>query len=103
MTCCTSRLGQLTMGSLETLPLTFDVTAVLLAGEVISNPQAYLVQQNTGLDYSAGRSGSVAISGTTLTQVVTALQPRTVYHLTIQFQVAPGKIWAPYLEIDCPE
>ena len=91
------------MGSLETLPLTFDASGIVLPGETIGTATAQLVQLDTGAEYSAGRVGQVAVAGTDLTQTVTALVPRKRYRLVIQFQVAVNKVWAPYLVIDCPE
>lgn len=91
------------MGSLETLPLTFDASDIVLPGETIATATAQLVQVDTGLDYEAGRIGQVAVAGTDLTQTVTGLLPRKRYRLVIQFEVAVGKVWAPYLLIDCPQ
>jgi len=91
------------MSSFETLPLTFDASDIVLPGESIATAIAQLVQVDTGVDYAAGRVGAVAVAGTELTQTVTALLPRKRYRLVIQFQVAVGKVWAPYLMIECPQ
>jgi hypothetical protein len=91
------------MGSLETLPLTFDATLVLLPGEAIAWAQATLTQLDTGLEYDAGLVGPVAIAGTDLTATITGLLPRKRYRLVLQFEVAANKVWAPSLTIDCPE
>jgi len=92
------------MGSLETLPLTFDATPVLLPGESVVWATATLTQVDNGLDYSAeGLVGEVAIAGSDLTATVTALLPRKRYRLVIQFEVAANKVWAPSLLIECPE
>jgi hypothetical protein len=90
------------MASQETLPLTFDATSILLPGESIGSATAQLVQVDTGADYAAGRVGAVAVAGADLTQTVTGLVPRKRYRLVIQFNVAIGKTWAPYLMIECP-
>jgi hypothetical protein len=91
------------MGSLETLPLTFDTTPILLPGETVAWAQAQLIQVDNGQDYStAGLIGPVAIAGNELTATVTSLLPRKRYRLTIQFEVAANKDWAPYLLIECP-
>jgi hypothetical protein len=90
------------MGSLETLPLTFDASDLVLEGEAISSATSQLVQIDTGQDYAAGRLGDVAVAGTDLTQTVTGLLPRKRYRLVIQFEVAVNKVWAPYLLIECP-
>jgi hypothetical protein len=105
MSCCEIAVSPETfpMASQETLPLTFDATDQLLAGETISNPTAQLIQLDTGQDYAAGRQGAVVVAGALLTQTVTALVPRKRYRLVIRFEVALGKAWAPYLLIDCPE
>lgn len=91
------------MASQETLPITFDATSILLPGESISSATAQLVQLDTGVEYAAGRLGTVAVAGTELTQTVTALAPRKRYRLVMQFAVAANKVWAPYLTIECPE
>jgi hypothetical protein len=91
------------MGSQESLPLSFDASAVLLVGESISNAESQLIQIDNGQDYVAGRPTGVTVAGALLTQTVTALQPRKRYRLVIQFSVALNKTWAPYLMIDCPE
>jgi len=92
------------MGSLETLPLTFDATPVLLPGESVLWAQATLTQIDTGQDYSAvGLLGPVAVAAADLTATVTSLLPRKRYRLVIQFEVAPNKVWAPYLLIECPQ
>ena len=92
------------MGSLETLPLTFDAMPVLLEGESVAWAQATLTQIDNGVDYSsAGLVGTVAIAGTDLTATVTSLLPRKRYRLVLQFEVAANKVWAPYLLINCPE
>jgi hypothetical protein len=65
---------------------------------------ATLTQIDNGQDYSAaGLLGPVAVGTTDLTQTVTSLLPRKRYRLVIQFEVAPNKVWAPYLLIECPE
>jgi len=91
------------MASQETLPLTFDATSILLEGETIATATAQLVQVDTGLDYTAGLLGPVAVAGPELTQTVTGLLPRKRYRLVIQFEVAANKVWAPHLMIECPE
>ena len=92
------------MGSLETLPLTFDATPILLPGESVAWALATLTQLDNGQDVSAvGLTGPVAVAGTELTATVTSLLPRKRYRLVVQFEVAPNKVWAPYLVIDCPE
>ena len=105
MSCCEIAVSEATfpMASQETLPLTFDATAALLAGESVSNAQASLIQLDTGQNYAAGLIGPVAVNGALLTQTVTGLVPRKRYRLVIQFNAAIGKIWAPYLLIECPE
>lgn len=92
------------MGSLETLPLTFDATPVLLEGETIAWAQATLTQLDNGVDYSAtGLLGPVAIAGNDLTATVSSLLPRKRYRLVVQFEVAANKVWAPHLVIECPQ
>ena|SRR5215831_2033818 len=91
------------MSSHETLPLAFDVSALLLVGETPTSPSALLIQLDTGLDYPAGRTGTPIIQGTQIIQTVTALQAGKHYRLVIEFNAAAGKIWAPSLLIDCPE
>jgi len=91
------------MSSHETLPLAFDVANLLLAGETPSGPSATLTQIDTGQDYVSGHPGVPIIQGTQLIQTVTALQPGKRYRLIIQFTAAAGKVWAPSLNIDCPE
>lgn len=92
------------MSSLETLPLVFDAAPVLLAGESILWAQATLVRMDNGQDVSAdGLVGPVAVAGSDLTATVTGLVPRKRYRLSIQFEVAVNKVWAPYLLIECPE
>ena len=65
------------MGSLETLPISFDATPVILPGESIAWAEASLTQIDNGQDYSAlGLIGPVAIAGNALTTTVTsALRP----------------------------
>jgi hypothetical protein len=105
MSCCSLAVspGSFEMASQETLPITFDATSLLLTGESISVASAELVQMDTGIDYSAGKLGPVAVAGAQVTQTVTGLVPRKRYRLTIQFTVAVNKTWAPYLVIECPE
>jgi hypothetical protein len=92
------------MGSLETLPLTFDATSVLLPGESVAWAQATLTQLDNGQDYSAiGLLGPIGIDGTDLTATVSSLLPRKRYRLVVQFEVAPNKVWAPSLLIECSE
>lgn len=91
------------MGSLETLPLVFDATPILLPGEAIDSAIAFLVQIDNGLAYDAGLVGPVAVAGSELTATVTGLLPRKRYRLVVQFEVAPNKVWAPYLMIECSE
>lgn len=92
------------MGSLETLPLTFDATQLLAQGESIAWAQASLTQLDNGEDYSAtGLVGTVGVAGTDVTATVTSLEPRKRYRLVIQFEVAANKVWAPSLLIECPE
>ena len=92
------------MGSLETLPLTFDAASLLLPGEAVAWAMATLTQLDNGQDYSTiGLTGPVAVAGSELTATVTSLVPRKRYRLTIQFEVAPNKVWAPVLTIECPE
>jgi len=93
----------LSMGSQETLPLTFDAAASLLVGESIQSATASLMQLDNGTSYPSGLQGAVLIDGAALTQTVTALLPRKRYRLTIQYHVASNKIWAPYLDIECPD
>lgn len=91
------------MGSLETLPLTFDAAPVLESGESVTWALATLTQIDNGVDYSTtGLAGPVAIAGSELTATVTSLLPRKRYRLVIQFEVAPNKVWAPQLLIECP-
>jgi hypothetical protein len=91
------------MGSAETLPLTFDTTSILLPGESIAWALATLTQLDNGLEYDAGLLGPVAIAGPDVTATVTGLLPRKRYRLVVQFEVAPNKVWAPSLMIECPE
>lgn len=91
------------MGSLETLPLTFDAASVILPGESVAWALAQLVQVDNGVDVSnVGLVGPVAVAGTQMTATVTSLEARKKYRLTIQFEVAANKQWAPYLLIECP-
>jgi|SRR5215469_9348592 len=89
------------MTSQETLPLTFDASALVDADQNINWATAQLIQLNLGTDYAAGRYGPVQIDGATLTQIVTALIPRQRYRLVLQFSTDPNTIWAPYLIVDC--
>lgn len=92
------------MGSLETLPLTFDTTPVLLPGESVAWAQATLTQLDNGEDYSSiGLLGPVAMVGPELTATVSSLLPRKRYRLVVQFEVAANKVWAPSLLIECSE
>lgn len=91
------------MGSQETLPIAFDVSALLLTGETPSSPSAQLIQIDTGTNYTAGMSGGPAFAANIVTQTVTGLTPRKRYRLVISFQAATGKTWSPYLNIECPE
>ena len=93
----------LEMSSYETLPLAFDVADLLLVGETPTAATAQLIQIDTGMDYASGHPGSPIIQGTQLVQTVTGLQIGKRYRLVMQFQAAPGKIWAPSLLIECPE
>ena len=89
------------MTSLETLPLTFDASALVDADQNINSAVAQLIQLNVGVDYAAGRYGPVQINGTDLTQIVTALVPRQRYRLVIQFTSDGLTVWAPYLIVEC--
>jgi hypothetical protein len=91
------------MSSFETLPITFDVTELLIDGETVSLPSSTLVQLDTGLDYAAGHPSAPAIQGALIIQTVTALEAGKRYRLIVQFDAAVGKTWAPSLLIDCPE
>lgn len=89
------------MDSWEQLPLTFDCSSVVNAGQIISMASAQLIQLNIGRAYAGGLYGAVQINGTDLTQVVYQLVPPNRYRLVMQFQTAPQTIWAPYLIIEC--
>jgi hypothetical protein len=91
------------MGSAETLPLTFDTTSILLPGETIAWATARLTQLDNGVAYDDGLLGPVAVAGTDLTATVTGLLPRKRYRLVVQFEVAPNKVWAPSLLIECSQ
>ena len=90
------------MASQETLPISFDATPILVEGETIAWAQAQLVQIDNGEDVSTtGLIGPVAVAGSELVATVTSLLPRKRYRLVIQFEVAPNKVWAPSLLIEC--
>jgi len=89
------------MDSWETLPLTFDASALLGTGGQILSATAQLIQLNIGQDYTAGRYGPVQIDGTSMTQIVTQLVPRQRYRLVIQFTSDGLTVWAPYLIVEC--
>jgi len=89
------------MTSQETLPLTFDASALITNGQQISGATAQLIQLSLGTDYAAGRYGPVAVAGAQLTQIVTALVPHQRYRLVMQFSTDANTIWAPYLILDC--
>src|SRR4030095_14199684 len=61
------------MSSRETLPLRFDLSALLAPGETPTARAASLVRRDTGAAYPAGLSGTPVISDHYLTQSVTGL------------------------------
>lgn len=91
------------MSSRETLPIAFDVSPLLEEGETPSSPESSLVQIDNGVDYVTGRPGAAFVQGEEIVQTVTGLRAGKRYLLAIQFEAAPGKIWAPSLYIECPE
>src|SRR5262245_26937179 len=91
------------MGSHETLPISFDISQLLLVSETPTNAVTTLVQIDSGIDYGAGHPTVPSIQGTKLVQTLTALQAGKRYRLIIQFNAAAGKTWAPSLLISCPE
>ena len=91
------------MRSTETLPLVFDATNLLAAGETPSSPYALLTDLYTKEVYAAGLSGNPTVSGDDITQTVTGLQPGRNYRLAITFTAAAGKIWTMILNLECPD
>src|SRR4030095_3751332 len=91
----------LPMGSRETLPVRVDVSPLLLPGETPSAPAATLTRLDTGALYPAGLQGAATLTGSYITQAVTALTKGITYRLSVQFQAASGKIWTILLDIPC--
>lgn len=89
------------MASGETLPLAFDVYALLASGESASSPTCALTRLDTGASYAAGLSGNPTVSGTTITQAITALANGVTYRLAVTFTAAAGKTWTVLLDIRC--
>jgi hypothetical protein len=89
------------MSSRETLPLRFDLSALLAPGETPTAPAASLVRLDTGAAYPAGLSGTPVISDHYLTQSVTGLAAFITYRLSVRFQAAAGKIFDVLLDIPC--
>jgi hypothetical protein len=88
-------------GSGETIPYSVDVAYRLLAGETVSGPTAGLVNEATGASYPGGLSGAAALSGTVITQKVTALAAGTNYVLTFTWTQAAGHVEQAFLRISC--
>jgi len=78
-------------------PLTLDFVNWLAAGDSIVSATAELIQLDTGLDVATSRIGTVAVTGTQLTQTIGSLTPGREYLLrflpvTVQGMTDPGQI-----------
>ena len=78
-------------------PLTLDFAAWLASGDSIVSATAELIQIDTGLDVAVSRIGTVAVTGTQLTQTIGNLLPGRTYLLrflpmTAQGETDPGQL-----------
>lgn len=88
--------------STETIPYSFDVSALLASGEIPSAPTVTLTDLASNLPYVAGLTGAApAFSGNIVTQTTTALMPGRTYLLVLTFQAAAGKILSMALRLEC--
>lgn len=93
------------MGSAETLPLAIDFAAYLAGGETVNGsgaPTATLADLTDGSSTTGMLLGSPSVSGSKVTQTVTALRAGHRYRLEVVIRPVAGKVWAAELEINCP-
>jgi hypothetical protein len=90
------------MASSETLPLGFDPTALLDAGEQVLSPSCTLTNIATDSPYAAGLSGSPSVVNGVIRQTVTGLRAKQKYRMAVSFTPVAGKTWTMVLEISCP-
>ena len=95
--------GSMEIGSRETMPLRFNMSQLLAAGESVTSPVSALWDVTSGTSYGSGLSGSPSASGTFIEQTVTALVSGHTYKLMIGMTPVSGKTLYGALQIACPE
>lgn len=91
------------IGSRETLPLRFNMSGLLAAGESVTSPVSALWDITNGTSYGSGLSGSPSATGVFIEQTVTALVSGHTYNLMIGMTPVSGKTRYGSLRITCPE
>lgn len=89
------------MSSEETLALQFEFAAWLGSGETIASATAVLTDLGTGTARPASLSGSPSVTGSLVTQAVTALAAGR-YRLEIVITTSAGNVEDLPLIITCP-
>jgi hypothetical protein len=90
------------LSSQETKVYTFDFTALIIAGDIVSLPTSKLTDLTTGILYPKALSGSVSIMGNLVSQTIFKLIPNHKYRFEMYVTLNTGKILGAALEIFCP-
>ncbi len=91
------------IGSRETVPLRFDMSALLAVGESVASPAAALWDITTGSSYGSGLSGGAGTTGNVILQTITGLVSGHTYRLMIGMTPAVGKTLFADVQLICPE
>lgn len=98
--------GSVTVLSGETRPLGIDMGLLLKDGQSVGTPlTAHLydiTDGDPGTSFPSGLVSVPSVSGTVVSQTVTALVPLHTYRLVLGFQAAVGTIWQSGTTIVCP-
>jgi hypothetical protein len=81
----------------ETLPLAFDVSALLDGGDTVTSPAATLTDLMTG----AVTTPAATASGTDVLVSVTGLASGHAYRLVATFTAATGKVLSTAVDLSC--
>ncbi len=91
------------IGSRETIPLAFNMAALLAVGESVASPVSALWDLTLGSSYGSGLSGSPTAAGDVITQTVTALVSGHTYRLMVGMTPVAGKTLYGDVILSCPE
>lgn len=90
------------MASTETVPLAFNFSNYLAAGEHVTSATCLLTNMRTEAAYAAGLSGSPTVAADVVTQTITALAGGERYELLVTATIAANKIMTGRLVLTCP-